>query len=76
MVGTRVTSSQLEDSPSVHPSGIGDGEQGGQGEETGGDQTDSVIGFDKVEQCRGDTTDQDGKVKPFKESSLQKRDCQ
>lgn len=66
MVPTGVTSSQLEDSPGVHPGGISQREQGGQGEHAGRDEPNPVGGLDKVEQRRGDTSDQDTKVQPLR----------
>lgn len=62
VVVARITSSQFEDPPGVHPCGVSKGEQGGQGEHARRDEADPVGWLDKVEQGGGDTSDQDTKV--------------
>jgi hypothetical protein len=65
VIVARITSSQLEDSPGVHPRGIGEGEQGGQGEHARRDEANPVGRLDEVEQGGGNTSDQDTKMQPL-----------
>jgi hypothetical protein len=57
---------QLEDPVGVHTSGVDDGEEGGEGEARRGDEADSVVGMDKVEEGDGHAAEEDGEVGPLR----------